>query len=58
MKTECLASRLTEPYKKKIGKVTFQVSSFCNSQGKSTAQQLIVQMLQTKIRQEKQNNSM
>lgn len=45
--------RLAEPYKKNIGKVTFQVSSFSNLQGKNTAQQLIIQMLEGKMKQEK-----
>ena len=45
--------KLAEPYKKDIGKVTFQVSSFGNVQGKSTAQQLIIQMLESKVKREK-----
>ena len=54
--TETSALRLAEPYKKNIGKVTFQVSSFGNLQGKGTAQQLIMQMLEAKMKQEKNNN--
>lgn len=49
--------KLADPYKKDIGKVTFQVSSFGNVQGKSTAQQLIIQMLESKVKREKSGNS-
>ncbi|MFR0838525.1 MAG: hypothetical protein ACLSHA_08230 [Neglectibacter timonensis] len=52
-KTKSTPLRLAEPYKKNIGKVTFQVSSFGNLQGKNTAQQLIIQMLEGKMKQEK-----
>ena len=48
-----LPVKLAEPYKKDIGKVTFQVSSFGNVQGKNTAQQLIIQMLESKVKREK-----
>lgn len=54
--TETSALKLAEPYKKNIGKVTFQVSSFSNLQGNNTAQQLIMQMLEAKMKQEKLNN--
>lgn len=56
MSSETPTLKLAEPYKKNIGKVTFQVSSFGNLRGKNTAQQLIVQMLEAKIKQEKLNN--
>lgn len=52
-----LPMKLADPYKKDIGKVTFQVSSFGNVQGKSTAQQLIIQMLESKVKREKSGNS-
>lgn len=52
-KATSLPMKLAEPYKKDIGKVTFQVSSFGNVQGKSTAQQLIIQMLESKVKREK-----
>lgn len=51
--TETPTLKLAEPYKKHIGKVTFQVTSFGNPQGRNTAQQLIMQMLETKVIQEK-----
>ena len=35
-----LMPKLAEPYKKNIGKITFQVTSFGSSQGNHTAQQL------------------
>ena len=54
--TETSTLKLAEPYKKNIGKVTFQVSSFSNLQGNNTAQQLIMQMLEAKMKQEKLNN--
>lgn len=53
---ETSALKLSEPYKKNIGRVTFQVSSFGNSQGENTAQQLILKMLEAKVKQEKHNN--
>ena len=53
---ETSALKLSEPYKKNIGKVTFQVSSFGNLQGENTAQQLILNMLEAKVKQEKHNN--
>ena len=40
--------KLSEPYRNKIGKVTFQISSFGNKQSSVTAQQLIIQMLEQK----------
>ena len=32
------AVKLSEPYRNKVGKVTFQISSFGNKQGSVTAQ--------------------
>lgn len=43
------AVKLSEPYRNKVGKVTFQISSFGNKQGSVTAQQLIIQMLEQNI---------
>ena len=43
------ATKLSEPYRKRIGKVTFQISSFGTNQSSDTAQQLILQMLEQKI---------
>ncbi len=48
-----LMPKLAEPYKKNIGKITFQVTSFGNSQGNNTAQQLILQILEAKVKQGK-----
>lgn len=42
---------LAAPYKHKIGKVCFQVSSFGNPHASDTAQQLILRMLEGKITQ-------
>ena len=46
-----LTLKLAEPYKKNIGKVTFQVTSFGSSQGNHTAQQLLLQILEAKVKQ-------
>ena len=46
-----LMPKLAEPYKKNIGKITFQVTSFGSSQGNHTAQQLLLQILETKVKQ-------
>lgn len=43
------AQPLAEPYRKKIGKVTFQVSSFGNDKSNETAQQLILRMLADQV---------
>jgi len=40
---------LSKPYRKKVGRITFQVSSFGNKQSSQTAQQLILQMLAEQI---------
>ena len=46
------ASPLAAPYRRKIGKVTFVVSSFGNPQATSTAEDLILGMLEAKVTQE------
>ena len=43
---------LAAPYRRKIGKVTFVVSSFGNPQTTSTAEDLILGMLKAKVTQE------
>ena len=43
------AQLLAEPYRKKIGRVTFQVSSFGNDKSNETAQQLILRMLADQV---------
>ena len=43
---------LAAPYRCKIGKVTFVVSSFGNPQATSTAEDLILGMLEAKVTQE------
>ena len=43
---------LATPYRRKIGKVTFVVSSFGNPQAADTAGDLILGMLEEKVRQE------
>ena len=41
-------------YRRKIGKVVFQVSAFGNSQAKETGQQMILRMLENKVLNERQ----
>lgn len=41
--------RLSEPYRKKIGKVTFQISSFGNPKGTETAKQLLVRLMENEV---------
>ena len=43
---------LAAPYRRKIGKVTFVVSSFGNPQATGTAEDLILGMLEAKVTQE------
>lgn len=43
---------LAAPYPRKIGKVTFVVSSFGNPQAKSTAEDLLLGMLEAKVTKE------
>lgn len=43
--------KMAEPYKKNIGKMTFQVTSFGSLRDGSTAQQLILQILEAKVKQ-------
>lgn len=52
------AQPLAAPYKHKIGKVCFQVSSFGNPRASDTAQQLILRMLEGKITQEQKEKEM
>lgn len=42
-------SMIAKPYKRKIGKVTFIVSSFQNPKTTKTADELILQMLESNI---------
>ena len=39
-----------EPYRRKIGKVTFVVSSFGNPKSTETARQMILRMLEEQVR--------
>ncbi len=41
---------LTKPYKRKIGNVTFIISSFGNPNTKNTAEDLVLHMIETRIR--------
>ena len=43
---------LAAPYRRKVGKVSFVVSSFGNPQATSTAEDLILGMLEAKVTQE------
>ena len=40
---------LAEPYRRKIGKITFQVSSYGNDDSSETAQQLLLRMLADQV---------
>lgn len=42
---------LTKPYKRKIGNVTFIISSFGNPNTKNTAEDLILHLLENRIRE-------
>ena len=42
---------LAAPYRRKVGKVSFVVSSFCNPLATSTAEDLILGMLEAKVMQ-------
>ena len=46
------ASPLAAPYRRKIGKVTFEVSSFGNLQATGTAEDLILGILEAKVTRE------
>ena len=43
---------LAEPYRRKIGKVTFVVSSFGNPKATDTAQQIILRLLEEKVKRQ------
>jgi len=43
---------LAAPYQRKIGNITFVVSSFGNPQAKRTAEDLLLGMLEAKVMQE------
>ena len=43
---------LAAPYRRKVGKVSFVVSSFCNPLATSTAEGLLLGMLEAKVTQE------
>ena len=43
---------LAAPYRRKVGKVSFVVSSFGNPQATGTAEDLILGMLEAKVTQE------
>jgi hypothetical protein len=42
---------LAEPYRRKIGRATFQVSSFGDPQASETGQQLLLRMLEQQVTQ-------
>ena len=52
------AQPLAAPYKHRIGKVCFEVSSFGNPRASDTAQQLILRMLEGKIKREQKEKEM
>ena len=43
---------LAEPYQRKVGKVTFVVSSFGNSNATETAPEMILRMLEEQVKRE------
>ena len=43
---------LAAPYQRKVGKVTFVVSSFGNPKATDTAQQMLLRLLEEKVTQE------
>lgn len=52
------AQPLAAPYKHRIGKVCFEVSSFGNLRASDTAQQLILRILEGKITREEKEKEM
>lgn len=48
-KTAPNAVHLSAPYRKTIGKVTFEVSAFGNPNGTETAQQLMVRLMERSV---------
>lgn len=49
---EIQAQRLDEPYQKKIGKVTFRVTSYSLSRNTSTAEQLLLDLMADRLLRE------
>jgi len=49
---EIQEQRLSEPYQKKIGKVTFRVSSYSCSKSTSTAEQLLLDLMADRLLKE------
>ncbi len=49
---EIQAQRLDEPYQKKIGKVTFCVTSYSLSRNTSTAEQLLLDLMADRLLRE------
>ena len=43
---------LAEPYQRKVGKVTFVVSSFGNAKATETAPEMILRMLEEQVKRE------
>ena len=46
------AMPLAEPYRHKVGKVTFVVSSFGNAKATETAPEMILRMLEERVKRE------
>lgn len=49
---EIQEQRLAEPYQKKIGRVTFRVSSYSCSKSTSTAEQLLLDLMADRLLKE------
>jgi hypothetical protein len=45
------ATPLATPYRRKIGRVTFQISSFTNPKAQNSAQDLLLRIMESKIKQ-------
>lgn len=48
MNSENTFLQIGEPYRRKIGKVTFEVSSFCRTDGGNTAEDLLLELIKSK----------
>ena len=49
MNSENSFLQIGEPYRRKIGKVTFEVSSFCRKDGGKTAEELLLELIGSKV---------
>lgn len=52
MNSENSFLQIGEPYRRKIGKVTFEVSSFCRKDDGKTAEELLLELIESKAMKE------